>query len=114
MKEQGFSLPEVMIAMALFAAGIVALSGFQNGLAKSAKAQQEYRMLWRLASQQADLEPPPVPSGWQANRQETFKDGCVSISATVISPGGRQGTISRLYCAAGAQSGAADVKGLSF
>lgn len=112
MKNRGFSLPEVMVALVLFALGSGALVELQGKLARSARQQQEFRLLWRRVSEQVEPVPLPLPVGWRVSRQETPRLGCVSISATVITPGGRRGTLSRLHCARGVQAGATDVKGL--
>lgn len=97
-RQAGFSLIDVMVALALFTVVITALMGYHRVISQGLEAQWHYRQLWRYAYQQADLAPPGLPSGWQANRVQTSGAGCVSITATVTSPAGRMAQLARLHC----------------
>lgn len=99
----GFSLPEVMVAVLVFAIGIVALGNFQARLAQSAGQQQAYLQLWQRVREQVEPSPPSLPPGWQRFRQETFQGECVRIRVTVTDPGRRQGSLEQLHCARRAQ-----------
>ena len=84
--QQGFSLPEVMLAMVLMVMIVTALSGYQ------------YQQLRRHGWQQTQLRANSPPAHWQVNRMQTSQAGCVSISVTLVSPGGREGEMTRLHC----------------
>lgn len=45
--QQGFSLPEVMLAMVLMVMIVTALSGFQRTLMNSLASRNQYQQLWR-------------------------------------------------------------------
>ncbi len=88
--QQGFSLPEVMLAMVLMVMIVTALSGFQRTLMNSLASRNQYQQLWRHGWQQTQLRAISPPANWQVNRMQTSQAGCVSISVTLVSPGGRR------------------------
>ncbi|EFO5054808.1 prepilin-type N-terminal cleavage/methylation domain-containing protein, partial [Escherichia coli] len=45
--QQGFSLPEVMVAMVLMVMIVTALSGIQRTLMNSLASRNQYQQLWR-------------------------------------------------------------------
>jgi len=96
--QQGFSLPEVMLAMVLMVVIVTALSGFQRTLMNSLASRNQYQQLWRHGWQQTQLRAISPPANWQVNRMQTSQAGCVSISVTLVSPGGREGEMTRLHC----------------
>ncbi len=96
--QQGFSLPEVMLAMVLMVMIVTALSGFQRTLMNSLASRNQYQQLWRHGWQQTQLHAISPPANWQVNRMQTSQAGCVSISVTLVSPGGREGEMTRLHC----------------
>lgn len=96
--QQGFSLPEVMLAMVLMVMIVTALSGFQRTLMNSLASRNQYQQLWRHGWQQTQLRAISPPANWQVNRMQTSQAGCVSISVTLVSPGGREGEMTRLHC----------------
>ena len=53
--QQGFSLPEVMLAMVLMVMIVTALSGFQRTLMNSLASRNQYQQLWRHGWQQTQL-----------------------------------------------------------
>ncbi|PYZ77589.1 prepilin-type N-terminal cleavage/methylation domain-containing protein [Citrobacter koseri] len=97
-RQRGFSLPEVILAMALLVITVTTLSGYQRALMTSLVVRAQYQQLWRYGWQQTALYSFSPPESWQANRMQTTQAGCVSISVKLISPLGRQGQMSRLHC----------------
>ncbi|AMO47364.1 prepilin peptidase dependent protein C [Kosakonia oryzendophytica] len=97
-KQAGFSLTEVLLSMVLMVMVVTALGGYHRALASGFASASQWRQLWRCAWQQAQPTPPPLPPGWRVQRLQTTAEGCVSIQVTVISPGGRQGQMTRLFC----------------
>lgn len=85
--QQGFSLPEVMVAMVLMVMIVTALSGIQRTLMNSLASRNQYQQLWRHGWQQTQLRAISPPANWQVNRMQTSQAGCVSISVTLVSPG---------------------------
>ncbi|MCT4702781.1 prepilin-type N-terminal cleavage/methylation domain-containing protein [Enterobacteriaceae bacterium H20N1] len=97
-KQSGFSLPEVLCSLALFAVVMMALLGYHRVLQQGFQAQWQFRYLWRLAVEMSEpLVPDPLPE-WKVIRQQTSEAGCVSIAVTITSPAGRSGQLSRLHC----------------
>lgn len=96
--QRGFSLPEVIVAMVLMVMIVTALSGYQRALMNSFVLKNQYLQLWRTSWQQTHLRSISPPVNWQVNRVETSQSGCVSISATLFSPLGRTGEMTRLHC----------------
>ncbi|MBB1202890.1 prepilin-type N-terminal cleavage/methylation domain-containing protein [Enterobacteriaceae bacterium 89] len=96
--QQGFSLPEVLLSVVLMVMVITALAGGMNALLTGGQQLSQYRLLWRAASEQSNQFPPVLPTGWQQSRVQTSQQRCVSITVTVTTPMGRQGTLSRLHC----------------
>lgn len=62
--QQGFSLPEVMVAMVLMVMIVTALSGIQRTLMNSLASRNQYQQLWRHGWQQTQLRAisPPARS----------------------------------------------------
>lgn len=97
-KQKGFSIVEVLLAMMLMVMVVTALAGYHRVLASRFVALEQYRQLWRHSWNQSQLTATDMPAGWQTNRLQTTQAGCVSITATLISPLGRQGQMTRLHC----------------
>lgn len=98
MKQQGFSLPEVLLAMALLVMIVTALGGFHRALVTDLVTWSQYRTLWRHTWMQTLQNAPVLPSGWRVQRMQTSESGCVSINAILLSPSGRKGQMTRLHC----------------
>ena len=96
--QQGFSLPEVLLSVVLMMLVITALAGGMNQLVSGTAQMNQYRQLWRVAWEQARQSPTALQAGWQVNRVQTSRQRCVSITVTIATPAGRQGTLSRLHC----------------
>lgn len=96
--ERGFSLIEVLCAMALFSVVMLALLGYYRVLQEGLQSQWHSRQLWRLAVEMSEPDAPLPTGGWKVSRQQTSAAGCVSIAVTISSPGGRTGQLSRLHC----------------
>lgn len=97
-KESGFSMVELLLAMVLLVMVVLALAGLQRALAARFATLNQYRLLWHHLWNQAQLQPPELPEGWQVKRMQTTQTGCVSITVKSISPLGRQGQLTRLHC----------------
>jgi prepilin peptidase dependent protein C len=96
--QRGFSLVEVLCAMALFSVVMLALLGYHRVLQQGFQSQWQFRQLWRLAVEMSEPESPLPGDEWKVSRQQTSAAGCVSIAITITSPGGRTGQLSRLHC----------------
>ncbi|UYU31283.1 prepilin-type N-terminal cleavage/methylation domain-containing protein [Siccibacter colletis] len=96
--EAGFSLIEVMMAMVLMVLVSTSLMGYHRVVKEGFNTQWQYRQLWRIAQEQADILPPTLPVRWKVSRMQTSGAGCVSITATVTSPSGREGQLTRRHC----------------
>ncbi|NIY48628.1 prepilin-type N-terminal cleavage/methylation domain-containing protein [Cedecea colo] len=98
-KQSGFSLPEVLCSLVLFAIVMVALPGYYRVLQQGFQAQWQFRQLWRLAVEMSEPQAPAPAPEWKVIRQQTSAAGCVSIAVNITSPAGRTGKLSRLHCA---------------
>lgn len=97
-RQRGFSIVEVLLAMALMIMVVTMLAGYHRALASRFVMLDHYRQFWRHGWNQSQLHASALPEGWQINRGQTTHAGCVSISVTLISPQGRQGQMTRLHC----------------
>jgi prepilin peptidase dependent protein C len=97
-RQQGFSLPEVLLSVVLMIMVVTALSGLQSKLAVGAVQLSQYRQLWREAWRASLLHTIATPEGWSAHRVQTSRQRCVSITVTITTPAGREGQLSRLHC----------------
>ncbi|MBU4680654.1 prepilin-type N-terminal cleavage/methylation domain-containing protein [Cedecea davisae] len=97
-RERGFSLPEVLCALALFAIVVTALLGYHRVLQQGFISQWQVRQMWRLAREQTEPEVPLPQMPWKVRQQQTSSLGCVSIGVTVTGPQGRTAELSRLDC----------------
>lgn len=98
-RQSGFSLPEVLCSLVLFAIVMMALSGYYRVLQQGFQAQWQFRQLWRLAVEMSEPQVPDPAPEWNVIRQQTSAAGCVSIAVNITSPAGRTGKLSRLHCA---------------
>lgn len=97
MKNQmGFSLPETLVALLLFACSLTALLQYQLALAKGFQQQAQQREAWRYALQRFEGY---QPANWQsAVVQQVGPANCPLLTATVVSPLGRQAQLTLLRC----------------
>lgn len=98
LKSHGFSLPEVILALFLMVSVVTALGGYYRGLATASVQLNHYRQLWRHAWEQTQRQAAAMPVGWQSQRLQTSSSSCVSINATITTPMGKQGRMTRLHC----------------
>ena len=98
MRTRGFSLPEVLLALFLMVSIVTALGGYYRALATSGMQLNQYRQMWRYAWAQTQQLALPLPEGWHSQRVQTSSQRCVSINATITTPMGKQGRMSRLHC----------------
>ncbi|MFP5596847.1 prepilin-type N-terminal cleavage/methylation domain-containing protein [Kluyvera sp. 142486] len=98
LKMRGFSLPEVVLAMCLMVSVVTALGGYYRVLATSSLELNQYRQMWRYAWGQTQQQALALPVGWESQRGQTSSQRCVSINATITTPMGKQGRMSRLHC----------------
>lgn len=97
-RQQGFNLPETLIALLLFASSLAAVMQYQLALAKGFELQAQQRQAWRYASQRFEGYQPPR---WHTRlSQQPAPAGCTQFTATVVSPLGREAQLIRLRCPA--------------
>ncbi|WP_202303346.1 prepilin-type N-terminal cleavage/methylation domain-containing protein [Dryocola clanedunensis] len=96
--ENGFSLPEVLCALALFAVIMTVLLSYNRVLLQGFQSQWQMHQLWRLAVELSEPGAPEPPAEWKVIRQQTTAAGCVSIAVNITSPSGRSGQLSQLHC----------------
>lgn len=97
-RQQGFSLPEVLLSVVLMVMVVTALSGLYGQLAAGGARLGQNRQLWHETWRQGQLFPAAIPEGWRVNRVQTSQQRCVSISVTITTPSGKQGRLTRLHC----------------
>ncbi|QIZ52210.1 prepilin-type N-terminal cleavage/methylation domain-containing protein [Dickeya zeae] len=102
----GFSLPETLVAMLLFAVSLTGLLQYHQVLQQSLLHQMQQRQAWRLAHQKLEgenvgpvLSSPLVPAGWGVNRTEqAYPPFCRRITVTVVTPYRYRAALSRWFC----------------
>ena len=94
--QQGFSLPEVMLAMVLMVMIVTALSGFQRTLMNSLACREGILTLKVCASWPTPLR----KSASFAVNDSSFASFCPTrpVLPHTPSPGGREGEMTRLHC----------------
>ncbi|MGB9098944.1 prepilin-type N-terminal cleavage/methylation domain-containing protein [Erwinia sp.] len=94
--QRGFSLPETLVALLLFASSLTALLQYQLALAKGFQLQNQQRQAWRYALQRFEGYQPP---GWQTSIvQQLGPAGCPLLTTYVVSPLGRKAQLALLSC----------------
>lgn len=95
-RQQGFSLPETLVALALFASSLVALMHYHTALVKGFQLQAEQKEAWRYAWQRFEGYQPPR---WQSSlTQQPAFSGCQLLTSSVVSPLGREAKLTLLRC----------------
>lgn len=94
--QQGFSLPETLVALVLFSSSLTALMQYQLALARGFQLQAQQREAWRYAMQRFEGY---QPQGWQTTlTQLPGAAGCPQFTAAVKSPLGRKAQLTILRC----------------
>lgn len=106
--QQGFSLPDVLLAVLLFSMTLLGLLRYQQVLLQQLTAHRHQQQAWLLA--QSALEgyqwPQSVnslslnlPQGWQHNWQQQSQGlGCQMVTVTVTPPLGKEARLTRWFC----------------
>lgn len=107
-KQQGFSLPEVMIAALLFAVSLLGLLQYHQVLLQSFQRQWQYRQAWSLAHQQLDVFAatgrvdaglPLSAPGWLLDTElSTPQAFCQRLTVKIQTPQRQWAKLSRWYC----------------
>lgn len=98
MRQRGFSLPEVLCALVLFATALILLLNYHRVLQQGSEAQWQTRQVWRYALEQTEPESLPLPDGWLIQKQQQPCEGCLCVSVMITSPQGRIGQLSKRIC----------------
>lgn len=105
-RQAGFSLIEVLVAMALFSITILGLLKYQQVLIAQFSHYADSQYAWRLAAQALDIYPAQIENEsvlekgtWQLNRQiTTIESHCSLVKAQVIAPGKVDVQLDRWFC----------------
>ncbi|WP_024910117.1 prepilin-type N-terminal cleavage/methylation domain-containing protein [Chania multitudinisentens] len=107
--QQGFSLPEVLIAALLFAVSLLGLLQYHQVLLQSFQRQWQYRQAWSLAHHQLEMfnanavtqdNPLPLPPHWQREIEtRSVEADCLRRTVKIQTPLRQQVELSRWYCA---------------
>lgn len=94
--QKGFSLPETLVALLLFAICVTGLMHYQLAQARSFQMQIQQREAWRAVQQRLDGY---QPEGWQTEiNAQLFVPGCQLVHAKVTGSLKRQASLTRLQC----------------
>ncbi|RWR01743.1 Prepilin peptidase-dependent protein C precursor [[Pantoea] beijingensis] len=95
-KQQGFSLPETLFALLLFALSLTALLQYQRVLAHGFVMQWQQREAWRNVAQ---LFEGREITGWRTQLTRQLQlDECQLLTADVSSPLGLKAHLVTLQC----------------
>lgn len=93
--QQGFSLPETLVALLLFTLSFTALLNYQLMLAKNAQQQLQQREAWRRAWLQFEGY---QSADWQMSLSQRSEQGCIMLTSGAVSNEGKYAVLSRLHC----------------
>jgi prepilin peptidase dependent protein C len=105
--QQGFSLPEVLIAALLFAVSLLGLLQYQQVLLQAFQRQWQYRQAWSLAHQQLEIfsagaeqnHAISLPPNWHYQVETHQAQGsCQQCTVKIQTPLHQQVELSRWYC----------------
>lgn len=106
--QQGFSLPEVLIAALLFAVSLLGLLQYHQVLLQSFQRQWQYRQAWSLAHHQLEMfnagaltqdNALPLAPNWQREIvTQTVATPCLRRTVKIQTPLRQQVELSRWYC----------------
>ena len=111
-QQQGFSLPEVLLATLLLSVSVLGLLQYYQSLGQGFSRQWQMRQAWQEAHEQLESYAATGKgkvlslAGWQAAiTQQATTPGCQRITASVVTPLGYKSTLSRWLCQPVADSG---------
>jgi len=95
-EQDGFSLPETLVALLLFTLSFTALMHYQLALSTGAQQQMQQREAWQMAWLHFEGY---QAIGWQSSLvRQPGPTGCTLLQVTATSPLGRKAELSRLQC----------------
>lgn len=94
----GFTLPSVLIALALFSVMATTLSGYSCGIQKRIEEHAQIRQLWHYALEQLEDEAPALPVDWPMAKQRTDDAFCHRITVRIDHPMGYTAMLTRHHC----------------
>ncbi|WJV54949.1 prepilin-type N-terminal cleavage/methylation domain-containing protein [Prodigiosinella aquatilis] len=106
--QQGFSLPETLVAALLFAVSLAGLLQYHQVLQQLLQHQWQQRQAWRFAHQQLDVygsaageevRVTSLPSGWSMTLTEQVRTpACRSVTVTTVTPYRYRAVLTRWFC----------------
>jgi prepilin peptidase dependent protein C len=96
--EQGFSLPETLLAMTLTGYGGHRAWRLSAWAGHGFIQLNQYRQLWRDAWRYGQLNPPEIPPAGPLAACRHRRQRCVSITVTITMPVDKRVQMTRLHC----------------
>ncbi|WP_233356383.1 MULTISPECIES: prepilin-type N-terminal cleavage/methylation domain-containing protein [unclassified Brenneria] len=105
LQQNGFSLPETLVAALLLAVSLIGLLQYHQVLQQSFNHQWQQRQAWRLADQQLaayeamKYDALATGGGWRFTLSEQAQSAeCRKVTATAITPRHYQAQLTRWFC----------------
>ncbi len=108
--QQGFSLPEVVIAALLLSVSLLGLLQYQQTLLQRFQQQWQLRQAWSLAQQNIEIltnkdtflsgaQLPEPAKNWQYTQsREPLAEDCIKLNVRVTTPQKQNVNLSRWFC----------------